>query len=149
MKYTSLVIVLLVTAAAATTGTQFMPGEWYAGLIKPAWTPPNWLFGPVWSILYVMIALAGWRIWLKQGFGPSLAVWGTGLAFNAAWSYLMFGAHRIDLALAGIVALLVSIAAFIVLARGVDCTASVLFLPYLVWVGFATALNFAIFQLNG
>ena len=64
MKYTSLVIVLLVTAAAATTGTQFMPGEWYAGLIKPAWTPPNWLFGPVWSILYVMIALAGWRIWL-------------------------------------------------------------------------------------
>ena len=149
MKYVSLLTFLVLTAGAAITGSQFMPGEWYAGLAKPAWTPPNWLFGPVWTVLYVMIAVAGWRVWLKQGFGTALAAWGLALAFNALWSYLMFGAHRIDLALADIVALLISIAAFIVLARGADQPAALLFVPYLAWVGFATALNFAIQRLNG
>ncbi len=79
----SLIVFLALTAAAAATGIQFRPGEWYETLVKPDWTPPNWLFPPVWTVLYIMIAVAGWRVWLAQGLGRATIVWAIALLLNA------------------------------------------------------------------
>ena len=123
-------------------------GSWYHELEKPGWQPPDWLFGPAWTILYLMIAIAGWRIWIADGYGAALLVWCVNLVFNAAWSWLMFCKHRIDLALADAIAMLLTILAFISLALPHDAIAAYLFVPYLLWVAYATALNGAILQRN-
>lgn len=143
-----LMVFSALTAAAAVTGSQFMPGEWYSALNKPTWTPPNWLFPIAWTVLYIMIAIAGWLVWRRAGWCQAIQIWGIGLILNALWSYIMFGRHEIGWALAGIVALWLSIAAFIWVALPIDLRASALFAPYLAWVSFATALNFAIWQMN-
>ncbi len=160
-RYISLVVFIAVVAAMAVTAGLFMPGPWYAGLAKPSWTPPSWLFAPVWSVLYLMIAVAGWLVWDKQrGDGTAIGaassdltlglwLWVAQLIFNGLWSPTMFGAHQIGLALIVICALWLSIAGFIVATWQRRRTAAVLFLPYLVWVSFATALNFAVWRLNG
>jgi tryptophan-rich sensory protein len=148
MSYVALLVFLALVALAAVTGSEYMPGPWYETLIKPAWTPPNWLFPIAWTFLYIMIAVAGWRVWRAQGMGPALIVWGIGLALNALWSYLMFGLHRIDLALIDVIGMLLSILAFIWIAWPVDRTAALLFVPYLVWVSYAAALNAAIMLMN-
>ncbi len=147
-KWASLAVFLVLVAAAAATGGQFEPGDWYAALNRPSFTPPNWVFPIAWTILYVMIAFAGWRIWLAAGMSAPLAVWTVGLILNAAWSYLMFGKHMIGAALVDIYALLAVIIAFIILAWPKDRLASALFIPYALWVSFASVLNFAIWQLN-
>ncbi|HSN68981.1 MAG TPA: TspO/MBR family protein [Thermoanaerobaculia bacterium] len=145
----SLLVFVALVAAAAVTGAQFQPGGWYASLAKPSWTPPNWLFGPVWTLLYIGIAVAGWLIWRKTGrIDRAIGVWIAQLVLNAVWSWLFFGMHRPDLALVDIVAMLILIALFIVLARRISPVASYLFVPYLVWVSYATALNFAIWRAN-
>ncbi len=144
----SLLFFLAVTALAAFSGSQFTPGEWYAGLAKPEWTPPSWVFSPVWIALYIMIAFAGWKVWKYQGLGLALLLWFLQLGLNAAWSYLMFGQRDITSALIDICALLVSILAFIIVARKISMTAALLFVPYFLWVAFAAALNAAIWQLN-
>lgn len=140
-------VFFVVTAGAALFGAQFMPGEWYARLAKPSWTPPNSVFSPVWTVLYIMIAVAGALVWRARRT-DALTVWGVSLCLNAAWSWLFFGRQAIGLALVDIIMLLLSIAAFIGLAWTKTRAASLLFVPYLLWVGFATALNFAIWQLN-
>lgn len=145
----SLIVFLIVTGAAAATGALFMPGEWYRTLAKPSWTPPDWLFGPAWTVLYVMIAVAGWLVWRETGLGVVIAIWVVQLVLNAAWSWVMFGLHRIDLALIDAGLMLISIVAFMLAAWPVSQTAALLFVPYLAWVSFATALNFAILRLNG
>lgn len=145
----SLIVFLIVTGAAAATGALFMPGEWYKALAKPWWTPPDWLFGPAWTVLYVMIAVAGWLVWRETGLGVVIAIWVVQLVLNAAWSWVMFGLHRIDLALIDAGLMLISIVAFMLAAWPVSQTAALLFVPYLAWVSFATALNFAILRLNG
>jgi translocator protein len=145
----SLVPFLVLTFAAAAVGSQFRPGAWYAALLKPAWTPPNWLFGPVWTVLYVMIAVAGWIAWRRQGKGAALAIWLLGLAANAAWSWLFFGRQMIGGALVDIVIVWLSIAAFIAVTWRDSRPASLLFVPYLAWVSYATALNAALWRLNG
>ena len=147
-KLVSLAIFAGIVFAAAASGSHFMPGEWYVALNKPSWVPPNWVFPVVWTILYVMIAIAGWLVWRRAGWSSALAVWVVGLALNALWSYVMFGRHEIGLALGGIGALWLSIAAFIGLAWNLDRLAAYLFLPYLAWVTVATALNFEIWRLN-
>ncbi len=144
----SLVVFLLLVGATATTGALFTTGPWYEALVKPSWTPPNWLFPIAWTILYTMIAIAGWRVWSAQGFGPALVVWGLGLLFNTAWSWLLFGRHEIGLAMLDLSLMWVSIVAFIVLALPVDRVAALLFAPYLVWVSYAGALNFVIWKWN-
>lgn len=144
-----LVIFFALVGAAAFFGATFQPGDWYQTLNKPSWTPPNWLFGPVWTVLYIMIAIAGWRVWKTQGASPLLAIWFIGLVLNGLWSWLMFGENQIGWALVDIVALLTMIFAFIVLAWQPDRIAALLFIPYAVWVSYATALNFAIWRLNG
>lgn len=145
----SLVVFLALVSLAAVTGSQFMPGPWYETLAKPWWTPPKWLFPIAWTILYIMIAVAGWRVWKAEGIGPALMVWALGLVFNAAWSWIMFGEKQIGWALADLVAMWLTVAAFIVLALPVDRTAALLFVPYIVWVSYAGALNFVIWRWNG
>jgi tryptophan-rich sensory protein len=137
-------------AAAAFVGSRFRPGPWYAALAKPTWNPPNWVFAPVWSVLYVAIAVAGWLYWRNASSGAVLALslWGAQLVLNASWSWLFFGLHSPALALVDISLLLVAIAFFIVLAHPISTAAAWLFVPYGVWVSFATALNVAIWHLN-
>lgn len=137
-------------AGVAALGTLAMRGRgrpgglWYRALRKSRVQPPGSVFGPVWSALYGMIAYAGYRIWRSppsRARTGSLALWGTQLALNGAWTPLFFGARRPKLALADLVALDVAAGAFTALARRVDARASVAMIPYLAWISFATVLN--------
>lgn len=136
------------TAAVSATGALFRPGAWYKSLSKPAWTPPDWLFGPVWTVLYLMIAVAGWLAWRAEGFGPSVAIWTAGLIANGLWSWLFFGRRQMSLALVDILLMLALIVAFIAVTWQPARTAALLFLPYLVWVAYATTLNAGFLVLN-
>lgn len=143
---------LAVTFTAALVGSSFPVDSWYEGLEKPSWNPPSWVFGPVWTLLYILMAVAAWLVWRKGGFGGAalpLALYLAQLALNAAWSWLFFGAHRIGLALADIVALLTLIIAIAVMFRRVLPLAGWFMAPYAAWVAFATVLNFTLWRLNG
>lgn len=146
-----LVAFLALTFGTAAIGSQFMPGEWYERLAKPEWTPPNRVFGPVWTVLYALIALAGWLVWRERGIAGArvaLALYLLQLALNAAWSWLFFGLERPGAALVEIAVLWCVILATALAFRRVRRLAAVLLLPYLLWVSFASALNFAIWRLN-
>jgi tryptophan-rich sensory protein len=145
----SLILFLaLVVGGGLTIGYLTAPGDWYAQLQKPAFNPPDWIFGPVWTALYVLIAIAGWRIWRRNPGGPPMKLWWTQLVLNFLWSPVFFAAHQIASALVIVVLLLVTILAFIVTSWGRDRVAAWIFLPYAGWVAFAAALNAAIFVLN-
>lgn len=129
----------------------FQPGEWYAALAKPAWTPPNWLFGPVWLCLYVMMAVAAWLVWRRRGFAGARAALGCylfQLALNAAWSWIFFGEHRMGVGFANLAVLWAAIVATAGLFGKHNRVAALLLVPYLLWVTYATALNFAVWRLN-
>ena len=152
MNYTTFLTLLAflgLTAAVAAFGAMFQPGGWYQDLTKPGWTPPNWLFGPVWTILYIMIAIAGWLVWREQGAGALAALWTLQLIFNGAWSWIMFDQHQIGWAFADIGLMWGTIILFAIFAWPVAPAASLLFVPYLMWVTYAGALNFAIWRMNG
>ena len=137
--------------SAASLGAFFMPGEWYATLKKPAWNPPGWIFGPVWSALYTMMATAAWLVWKRGGFAAQrwpLKLFLVQLALNAAWTPLFFGLHRPGIAFAEIVILWLAIAAALAAFRPVNRTAAWLLAPYLAWVTFAAVLNFTLWRLN-
>lgn len=144
----SLVVFLALCFGASFFGAKFRPGEWHAALEKPSWNPPNWLFAPVWTVLYIMIAVAGWLVWQSAPGSSAIWFWAAQLVFNAAWSWLFFGLHRMDLAFFDIVLVWLAIVAFIVAAWPVSTVAALLFVPYLLWVSFAGALNYAIWNLN-
>ena len=147
----SLAVFLLAVAGAAVVGSRFRPGAWYAALAKPAWTPPDWLFAPVWTLLYVAIAVAGWLIWRGGGEGrrsAALGLWAAQLLLNAAWSWLFFGLHRPGMAFGEIVVLWLAILGFAVAAWPLSRVATALFVPYALWVGYAAALTLAIWRLN-
>lgn len=149
MPWISLIAFLLIVFAAAAFGAQFRPGSWYESLVKPPWTPPNALFGPVWTILYVCIAIAGWRVWRGTvGWTPLMSLWVVQLVLNAAWSWLFFGRQLILVAFADIVLLWFTILAFTTGAWRIDRLAAFLFVPYLIWVSYALTLNSAIAWLN-
>lgn len=147
-RYASLLVFLALVLGAAYFGMTYLPGPFYAALQKPAWTPPNEIFAPVWTVLYVMIALAGWIAWRAQGFGPLLWLWLIQLGLNGAWSYFMFGEKQITSALVDISVLWLAILTFIVVAWPVRRSAALLFVPYLLWVTFAAVLNLEIWRLN-
>lgn len=147
----ALIVSFVLCFGAAAIGSQFMPGEWYAGVAKPSWNPPNWIFGPVWSLLYTLMAVAAWRVWRKAGFrgsGQAMAAFGVQLVLNAAWSWLFFGLHRMDLAFVEILALWVAILATVIAFYRIDRTAAWLMAPYLAWVTFASVLNFTLWRMN-
>ena len=153
-KVTALLIALLLCYGAAAVGGLLGAGAgggWYADLAKPAWTPPSWVFGPVWSVLYGMMAVAAWLVWRqrprRRGAAP-LAAFAAQLAFNAAWSPLFFGLHRPGIAFADIVLLWLALVATVWLFLRRRALAGLLLVPYLLWVSFAAALNCAIWRLN-
>ena len=145
--------VVLCLAVAGVAGWLTRPeiGGWYASIRKPTWNPPSWVFGPVWTTLYVMMAVAGWLVWqVEPGSRRSLALslFGIQLALNFIWSPLFFKLHQPGWAALEIVLLWLAIGGFTVVAWGVARAAAFLFIPYWAWVTFATALNFAIWMLN-
>jgi benzodiazapine receptor len=142
---------LAITFAAAWVGSRFQPGEWYGGLIKPALTPPAWVFGPVWTLLYVMMATAAWLVWRRHGLADAIGPLGLflgQLALNALWSYLFFGLQRPGLGFLDIAALWLAILATLIAFWRSYRPAGLLLLPYLLWVSFATYLNFQFWRLN-
>ena len=142
---------LLVSFSAAWIGSRFMPGAWYASLAKPSWNPPNAIFAPVWSVLYVLMGVAAWLVWRRAGFSgasAALVLFFLQLVLNALWSYLFFGLHRPDMAFFDIVALWVVLLVAAVLFWRVDRIAGGLMAPYVVWVTFASYLNFVLWRFN-
>jgi translocator protein len=137
--------------AAAWVGSRFMPSEWYDGLIKPMLTPPGWVFGPVWTLLYAMMGIAVWLVWRAHGLTGALGPLGlfvVQLALNALWSYIFFGLQHPGLAFLDIVALWLAILATLVGFWRAHPLAGLLLLPYLLWVSFATYLSFQFWRLN-
>lgn len=146
-----LIVFLAVVFAAAAVGAQFMPGPWYAALNKPPLNPPNWIFGPVWTLLYISMAVAAWLVWRQAGWSgarAALLLFGVQLLLNAAWSALFFGLQQPLWALVDIAALAVAIAATIAAFGRIKKSAAWLLAPYLAWVGFASYLNWMIWRLN-
>jgi len=138
----------LVVGGGLVIGYATAPGAWYASLAKPPFNPPNWIFAPVWTTLYVLIAIAGWRTWRRERSGSAMRLWWAQLALNFLWTPVFFAAHRIDLALIVIVLLLFAIVAFMIASGRKDAVATSLFAPYAAWVGFATLLNASLLWLN-
>ena len=133
---------------AAMSGALFKPGAWYETLRKPSWTPPNWAFPTVWTILYIMIAYAGWDVWTKAGWSLAMAFWIAQLILNGCWSWFFFGLKRMDLALVDVGLLWLAIAGFIMTAWPISALASLFFVPYLLWVSAAGLLNLSVLRLN-
>lgn len=140
--------VALVVLGGMVIGFFTRPGEWFATLHKPAFNPPGWVFGPVWTTLYVMIGVAGWRLWRAHRDSGAMALWWVQLLLNYLWSPAFFGLQSPALALAVIIALLAAIVATIVAAWRRDRVTALLLLPYAAWVSFATVLNASIVALN-
>jgi len=152
--YTALALFIALNVAISALGgwaTAGSVGTWYLTLDKPPFNPPNWIFAPVWSALYLMIAIAGWRAWRRSAGAQrrlALTAYAVQLALNLSWSFVFFGARLIGPALAVIAALLVAIVANAFLFWRIDRAAGALLLPYAAWVSFATLLNAALWRLN-
>jgi translocator protein len=140
--------------AAAGIGGLFTAssvGTWYQSIRKPTWTPPAWLFGPAWTTLYVLMAVAAWLVWRERGFSgaaTALGLFGLQLALNAAWSGLFFGLRNPGAAFAELVVLWLAILATLLSFWPISKVAGVLLVPYLGWVSFAGALNYAVWRMN-
>jgi tryptophan-rich sensory protein len=151
-RWPGLVLGILVCEGTGLFASQWRPGAWYAALAKPAWNPPNGVFAPVWTLLYALMGCAAWLVW-RRAASPrrrtALALFLVQLALNAAWSWLFFGRHALGASLAGIVLLWAAILATIVAFRPISRAAAWLLAPYLAWVGFASALTYAVWRLNG
>jgi len=153
-KWMSWIVFVAICLAAGAAGAWFTNSSvktWYPSLRKPAGTPPSWVFAPVWSVLYLLMATAAWLVW-QEGQARDVR-WPLGLFFgqlllNAAWSLLFFGWQRPGLALVEVLILLVSIMATTISFAAYSHYAFWLMTPYLGWVGYATYLNFGIWRLN-
>ena len=143
-----LAFILLTVGGGLLIGVATAPGDWYAGLQKPPFNPPNWLFGPVWTVLYILIAIAGWRIWRRDPHGAAMKFWIAQIALNFIWSPLFFSAHLPGAAFVVIIALLVVILALIMLTLDRERVSAWLLVPYALWVAFAALLNASIWWLN-
>ena len=153
--YLGLVVFLVLCFAAAGIGgavTTPKIATWYAALTKPSWTPPNWIFGPVWSALYVCMAISAWLVWRQGGVSSAtlpLTLFGFQLVLNVYWSCIFFGQENPGLAFVEVLLLWLAIAATMIEFWQRSSIAGILFVPYLVWVSFASVLNFTIWRLNG
>ena len=141
--------ILLVVGIGWTIGATNLPGAWYAGLQKPPFNPPNLVFAPTWTVLYVMIAVAGWRTYLQEETTAlPMQLWLAQMILNFLWSPVFFTLHHMTFALAIILTLLAVIVGFIWVQWDENRVAAVLFIPYAVWVAFASLLNYSIYRLN-
>ena len=135
-------------AAAAATGAMIQPGEWYDALNKPAWTPPRWVFLVAWTTLYFLMSLAGMRLALAADNGQAVALWSMQIALNTLWTPIYFGLHRIKAAMVVMACLWLAVAMATYSFFFVDFWAGIMFLPYLLWVTIAGALNYSTMRLN-
>lgn len=148
------ILAVLLCEAVGIAGSVFTSSSiptWYATLEKPFFSPPNWVFGPVWTLLYALMGIATAIVWESKSGKKrdhALAWFGTQLALNAVWTPIFFGAQRLDVAFLVIVALLASIVGTIVSFKRISKPAALMLVPYLAWVSFATVLNFALWRLN-
>jgi tryptophan-rich sensory protein len=142
------VFVILVIGTGFAIGFLNVPGGWYAGLNKPWFNPANWIFAPVWTVIYLLIAIAGWRTWNLDPRAPAMRLWFAQMALNFLWSPTFFSLHWTGVALAIILSLFAAILAFIAWQWERDRISSLLFVPYAAWIGFASILNLAIVNLN-
>lgn len=141
------VFVILVMGSGWMIGLIARPGEWYEALNKPSFNPPNWVFAPAWTLLYMLIAFVGWRLWLRREM-ELLTLWGAQLILNFAWSPVFFLANRVGLALAILSVLLLVVLSLAYFCRNRDRVAAIALLPYALWLAFAWLLNAAIYRLN-
>lgn len=146
--FSLILFMLAVVLIGMLIGYATLPGEWYASLNKPSFTPPNWVFAPVWTALYILIAIAGWRCWLRDRNSAAMKLWFVQIALNFLWSPVFFGAQQPGLALVVVVAALAAVIGFIVAAWNTDRLAAILFLPYAAWTAFATALTAGVVVMN-
>lgn len=139
---------VVLTFCAPAAGVVSPPGDWYAALNKPSWNPPGWIFGPVWTVLYLMMVTAAWLVWRRQGWSRALWIYLGQLLLNAAWTPVFFGAREPGWALVVIVALWVAVLLTMLAFLRASKAAGWMLAPYLAWVSFATALNFTLWRLN-
>ncbi len=151
-SYPSLFACVFITLAAGMiSGAVNRPDAWYATLVKPMWTPPGWVFAPVWIVLYVLMGVALWLIWERRSArlsSAAITVFMMQLIFNVVWSWFFFGLHSPALAFADICLLWAAILATILLFARIYRPAVLLLVPYFLWVSFAAVLNFSIWRLN-
>jgi len=147
----NIAIPLAMGAIGAWFTSQYVK-TWYVTLNKPSFNPPNWVFPPVWTTLFILMGIAAYLVWLKrkevQHFNRTVAIYLIQLVLNVMWSFLFFYAHEIGLALFEIIALLLVIIINAMVFYKIDKTAGLLFIPYILWVGFAAILTYSIFSLN-
>ncbi|GAB11512.1 putative TspO/MBR family protein [Gordonia araii NBRC 100433] len=152
MHLPALLVSLLAVGVVATLGglASASAAEEYQRLDQPSWAPPSWVFGPVWTALYVLMAVAAWLVWRAQPSwrNPAIVLYGVQLLLNLAWSPLFFGLEWRGLALVDIIVLDLAVAATIVLFWRANRLAATLLIPYLAWILFATALNYSVWMLN-
>ena len=151
MNYKRLSISLILPQLTGIIGSFFTVSAiptWYTTLVKPSFSPPNWLFGPVWVTLYFLMGISIYLIWQKVGKTKDFWLFWTHLFFNAIWTMVFFGLRNPGLALINIVILLCLIVVLIIRFWKIKKTSAYLLMPYLLWVSFATYLNWAIWRLN-
>ena len=141
-------VFLVACLGAGATGGLFPPGPWYRALNKPWFTPPDWVFPVTWLVLYICMATAGARVAMAEGAGLALALWALQIAFNGLWTPVFFGLRNIRLGMAVVSFLWVTVFFAMVAHWQVDTLAGVLFVPYLVWVTIAAALNAGVWRMN-
>ena len=153
-RWIGLVVFIGICLGASGLGVIATTSEiegWYKTIDKPSWNPPNYIFGPVWTTLFVMMAIAAWMVWKQDGFKTAsrpLKLFAVQLGLNVAWSWIFFGMHQPGWAFAEIVILWLAIVATLVAFFQTSKLAGWLMEPYLAWVSFASVLNFTIWQLN-
>ncbi|MFJ3007059.1 TspO/MBR family protein [Pseudomonas fluorescens] len=141
-------IFLIACGAAASTGVIFKPGQWYEGLNKPGFTPPNWAFPVAWTIIYLLLAWAGYRLSLIPGSQTVLALWAAQIALNTLWTPVFFGAHQVAAAMVILLVLWLVVAAMVFMTLRLDLITGLILFPYLAWLSVAAALNFSILRNN-
>lgn len=145
---TYVVFVAIALGGGVVIGVSNPPGDWYQSLAKPAFNPPDWIFGPVWFILYALIGIAGARTWLRGHLSIGMLIWAWQMVLNFLWSPSFFGLRMPSAALVVIVLLLALILAFVANRWKSDRISALLFLPYAAWVSFETLINASIVYLN-
>jgi benzodiazapine receptor len=151
LGFVAFLALCLAASAVGSAATMSSVGSWYQALAKPSFNPPNWIFAPVWTALYFMMAIAAWRVWRLDGLRKARAamtLFALQLVLNMVWSIVFFGLRSIGAALAEILVLLLAILATTVVFWQRDRIAGMLFVPYAGWVAFAAVLNAALWRLN-
>lgn len=154
-KFFQTILFVLLSQSAGLIGSIFTTSSiasWYSGVNKPSFNPPNWIFGPVWISLYTLMGIASYLVWQKRGENPlaktALIIFFVHLVFNALWSIIFFGLHSPMWAFFEIIILWIMILVLIALFYKIDKRAAYLLVPYILWVSFASVLNFSIWRLN-